>query len=169
MPHFAHQLAIDRPEEIALRDPQRAMRWIEVDDVLNRVANGLRAYDLGPKKRIAVFAENAGETALAHLGGLLGGASTVPVNFHLTADETAYILQDSQTAVLFVGPETIERGVAAAAVAGVKTIIAWRCEAVHGVVCPAAGHQTATESAVHVRHHGHSQRNRSAAHDVRRR
>ncbi len=134
MPHFAHQLAIDRPEEIALRDPQRAMRWTEVDDVLNRVANGLRAYDLGPKKRIAVFAENAGETALAHLGGLLGGASTVPVNFHLTAEETAYILQDSQTAVLFVGPETIERGVAAAEAAGVKTVIAWRCAAMDGVV-----------------------------------
>ena len=133
MPHFAHQLAIDRPEEIALRDPQRAMRWAEVDDVLNRVANGLRTYDLGPKHRIAVFAENAGETALAHLGGLLGGASTVPVNFHLTADETTYILQDSQTSVLFVGPETIERGVAAAAAAGVHTIIAWRCDTVDGV------------------------------------
>ncbi len=51
-----------------------------------------------------MFAENAGETALAHLGGLIAGASTVPVNFHLTTDETAYILRDSRTHVLFRRP-----------------------------------------------------------------
>ena len=81
--------------------------------VQNRVANGLQARDLGPHHRVAVFAENAAETALAHLGGLLAGASTVPVNFHLTADEAAYILEDSDSRVAFVGPETAERGVAA--------------------------------------------------------
>ena len=37
---------------------------------------------------------------------LLAGASTVPVNFHLNADEVAYILADSGARVLFVGPET---------------------------------------------------------------
>ena len=134
MPPFARQLSEERPDEVALRDPYRTMRWAEVDDVLNRVANGLLHMDLGPKTRIAVFAENSGETALAHLGGLLGGASTVPVNFHLTADEAAYILQDSQTAVLFVGPETIDRGVAAAAAAGVANVIAWRCDPTNDVV-----------------------------------
>ncbi|NDD96266.1 MAG: acyl--CoA ligase, partial [Actinobacteria bacterium] len=62
-------------------------------------------------------AENAAETALAHLGCLLGSASTVPVNFHLTAEETAYILVDSDSRLLFVGPETVDRGVAAAELA----------------------------------------------------
>ena len=73
-----------------------------------------------------MFAENASETALAHLGGLLAGASTVPVNFHLTADETAYILRDSESRVLFVGPETLERGLAAARAAGVPTVVGWK-------------------------------------------
>jgi long-subunit acyl-CoA synthetase (AMP-forming) len=134
MPQFARELADERPDEVALRDPYRAMGWAEVADVLNRVANGLRAMDLGPKMRIAVFAENAAETALAHLGGLLGGASTVPVNFHLTADETAYILEDSKTRLLSVGPETLLRGVEAAAAAGVPTVIGWRCPPTDGVV-----------------------------------
>lgn len=134
MPAFARLLAAERPTEIALRDPYRAMTWAEVDDALDRVANALRAADLGPAHRIAVFAENAGETALAHLGGLIAGASTVPVNFHLTADETAYILADSRTSVLFVGPETLERGVAAARQAGVGTVVAWRCPATDGVL-----------------------------------
>ena len=127
MPLFAHQLADERPDEIALRDHLVAMRWTDVDDALDRVANALGNLDLGPAKRVAVYAENAAQTALAHLGALLGGASTVPVNFHLTADETAYILDDSESKVLFVGPETLERGVAAAKQAGVQTIVGWRC------------------------------------------
>ena len=53
------------------------------------------AIGLDPGERVAVFAENAVETVLAHLGGLLAGVSTVPVNFHLTTDELAYILGDS--------------------------------------------------------------------------
>jgi long-chain acyl-CoA synthetase len=56
---------------------------------------------------------------------LLGGASTVPVNFHLRADEAAYILADSGARVLFVGPETADRGAEAARQAGVETIIGW--------------------------------------------
>ena len=128
MPHFARDLASRRPDEVALRDPYRSVGWGELDDILNRVANGVLAARLGPPDRVAVFAENAAETALAHLGGLLGGASTVPVNFHLTAEEAAYVLSDSGTRIVFVGPETAERGVAAARAAGVATVVGWRVE-----------------------------------------
>jgi acyl-CoA synthetase (AMP-forming)/AMP-acid ligase II len=137
VPAFARQLAVDRPDEIAIRDHRQAMHWAEVDDVLNRCANGvsdkLSSNGDGAARRVAVFAENAVETALAHLGGLLAGASTVPVNFHLTADETAYILGDSAAQMLFVGPETAERGVAAARQAGVDTVVGWYCEGIDGV------------------------------------
>ena len=56
--------ARERPDEVALRDDEVALRWGELDDGLNRVANGLHALDLGPTRRIAVFAENAVETVL---------------------------------------------------------------------------------------------------------
>ena len=114
MPEFARALAARAPEEIALRDSRRALTWSEVGDILDRIANRLLATDLGPRRRVAVFAENANQTALTHLGGLLGGASTVPVNFHLTAEEAAYIMADSESAIVFVGPETAARAVAAA-------------------------------------------------------
>lgn len=117
MPAFASDLARDRPDEVAIRDPRREYGWAEVGHVLNRVANSVLTRDLGDHRRVAVFAENAAETALAHLGCLLGSVSTVPVNFHLTAEEVAYILVDSQSRLLFVGPETFERGVAAAEMA----------------------------------------------------
>lgn len=132
MPAFASDLARERPDETAVRDPHGAYGWAEVGDVLNRTANNALGADLGPSRRVAVFAENSAETALAHLGCLLGGASTVPVNFHLTADETAYILVDSESRLLFVGPETVERGVAAVDLARAEgrviDVVGWRVD-----------------------------------------
>jgi long-chain acyl-CoA synthetase len=137
MPRFATERAAQDPGGFALVVAGREMGWAEVGDALNRCANRLldaaAAGELGPHRRVAVFAENAAETALAHLGGLLGGASTVPVNFHLTASEAAYILQDSGSGILFVGPETAERGLAAAREAGITTVVGWNCDGVTGV------------------------------------
>ena len=122
---FAKPVAAERPDEVAIQDLHKALTWAQVDDLLKRCANGLQAADLGPDTRIAVFAENAVETALANLGGLIAGASVVPVNFHLTGEEVAYILSDSDARVLFVGPETLERGLEAAAASKVHTVIGW--------------------------------------------
>ena len=125
MPAFAADLSRSRPAEHALVDGSRSIGWAELNTTLNRVANRVLDADLGPTSRVAVFAENSAETALAHLGCLLGGASTVPVNFHLTAAEAAYILEDSGTSVVFVSPETAERGVEAARLADVTTVVGW--------------------------------------------
>ncbi len=80
MPRFAAELAARHPDDIALVDGERSFGWAEIDRALNQTADNILRADLGPARRIAVFAENAAETALAHLGGLLGGASTVPAN-----------------------------------------------------------------------------------------
>ena len=122
----AADLASERPDEVALRDDAVTIGWGQVNDTLNRVVNGLGELDLGPDRRVAVLAENSVETVLAHLGGLLAGASTVPVNFHLNADEVTYILEDSGARVLFVGPETAATGIEAARRAGVPVVIGWR-------------------------------------------
>jgi long-chain acyl-CoA synthetase len=123
VPEFARNLAEQRPAEVAISDTRVELGWAEVDDTLNRGANALDGVG-----RVAVFAENSVETALAHLAGLLGGVSTVPVNFHLTAPEAAYILADSGSEILFAGPETLDRGVAAAADAGLGRIVVWGVE-----------------------------------------
>lgn len=134
MTTFAAPLASERPDEIALADARTELRWADVDDVCNRAANALAGLDLGADRRIAVFAENSVETGLAHLGGLLGGCSVVPASFHLGAEELAYILADSGTRLLLVGPETAERGLVAAAEARVETVVGWRCGAIRGLV-----------------------------------
>lgn len=126
MTDFALRLAEAKPDDWALRDERRAIGWREVYESLNRFANGLSRFDLGQGRRIAVFAENSIETALANLGGLIAGASVVPVNFHLSAPEVAYILNDSGARVLFTGPETHDRALQAASTSCVDRVIAWR-------------------------------------------
>ena len=134
MPQFANEKVEHSPNAIALADPNHSYTWVETNEILNRCANNILESDLGEKRRVAVFAENAGETAFAHLGALLGGASSVPVNFHLTAEEAAYILEDSEAQILFVGPHTLERGLEAARQAGVQKVIGWKCEASEDLV-----------------------------------
>jgi acyl-CoA synthetase (AMP-forming)/AMP-acid ligase II len=132
---FASKLADERPLEIAIRDEREALSWTQVDDALSRAVNALLALDLGSDQRLAVFGENAIETGLANIAGLLAGASVVPVNFHLTADEVAYILDDSDARVLFADDKTLERALAAAAASNVHTVVAWRCD-------PGEGYET---------------------------
>ena len=140
MAPVASRLADERPDEVALRDDRVALGWAEVSEALNRVANGLRGARPGPaSERAAVLAENSAETVLAHLGGLLAGISTVPTNFHLNAEEVAYILEDSGTASLFVGPETVETGLAAAhAGRGAPSVVGWRCPTLEGLTAVGA-------------------------------
>ena len=134
MPEFARMAAQRDPASVAIRDPNRSYTWAEVDDILNRTANLFLDSDLGPDRRVAVFAENAAETAFAHLGGLLGGTSTVPVNFHLTAEEAAYIFADSDSRIIFTDPTTVGRAQEAAKAAGIETLVMWGGPPPEGVV-----------------------------------
>ena len=121
------------PAGVALADDRHRWTWAEADATLDALAGALHAADLGAGRRVADFAENAGEAVLAHLGGLLAGASTVPASFHLTAPELAHILEDSGAGVLFVGPETAAVGLAAARQAGTPTVVGWRCDPAPGL------------------------------------
>lgn len=131
MPHFARMRATEDPTGLALVDPAQTLGWSDVDVLLNQTANRLLGTDLGPKHRVAVFAENAAETALAHLGALLAGASSVPVNFHLNAKEVAYILEDADVALVFVDRHTFDRGCEAAETAGVPVVVGWGLDEPH--------------------------------------
>ncbi len=121
------------PRATALSDERATITWADVDTILNRATNALLERGFSPEQRVAVFAENATETVLAHLAGILAGISTVPINFHLTAAELQYILEDSQSAAVFVGPETAQVGVTAARAAGIEMVVGWRCDAEAGV------------------------------------
>ena len=54
----ANVRAVERPDEIALRDDQVEMTWGQLNATLNRFVDGLGRLDLGPQRRVAVFASN---------------------------------------------------------------------------------------------------------------
>lgn len=121
---FAAELARRRPGQIALRDAERELTWQEADRLLVRIVNGILGAELGPSRRVAVFAENSAETLLCYVAVTLAGCSAVPVNFHLTAEETAYILRDSQAGLVLADAAAAERAVQAARQAGVPLVVA---------------------------------------------
>ena len=109
-------VAPDRRTDMALTDERVSLDWLQLDDLLNRAANALNGLDLH-ERRVAVFAPNSAETVIAYVACLEAGISSVPVSFHLTPSEAAYILKDSGAIALLVGPETMEAGLAAASTA----------------------------------------------------
>jgi long-chain acyl-CoA synthetase len=69
------------------------------------VAHALRQWDVRKGDRVAILGENRPEWSIADFGILLLGAVTVPIYATLTPEQTAYTLQDSGAAVVFVSTE----------------------------------------------------------------
>lgn len=131
---FAADLARERPEQLALRDAESELTWSLADELLKRIVNGLLAADLGESRRVAVFAENSAQTLLCYVAATLAGCSAVPVNFHLTADEVAYILKDAGVRVVLADSVTASRAVTAAQQADVPLTVARGHAPVSGAV-----------------------------------
>jgi long-chain acyl-CoA synthetase len=123
---FAAELAHARPDEVAVRDPDRSLSWAQVDGLLRPAVNALLGLDVSPQRRIAVFAENSAETLLAYAAATLAGLSAVPASFHLTAGELAFILEDSGAGALLVDGRTAAVGLDAARTVGIPVVAGWR-------------------------------------------
>jgi long-chain acyl-CoA synthetase len=100
--------------KVGLRDAAGELTFAELETAVLSAASYLIDVGAGAGQRVAIFAENSKEVVIAHGAGMVAGSSTVPVNFHLTAPETRYILEHSGATVLFLGPENLERGLEAA-------------------------------------------------------
>src|SRR5271156_3347055 len=115
----AAEKAKTNPDGMALADERQVVTWTQLNPWLNRATNNLVAGPATSGGRIAVFAPNSVENAMTYLAALHAGVSSVPVNFHFTAEEVAYILTDSGAKMVFVGPETVAVGREAATMAGI--------------------------------------------------
>lgn len=122
---FAAGIAAARPTEVAARDEEQALTWAEVDTRLRPAVHVLRGWDLGPSRRVAVFAENSVETLLAYAAATLAGVSAVPASFHLTPRELVHILTDSGARAVLVDGRTAAVGVEAARLAGIDVVAGW--------------------------------------------
>jgi len=109
------KIAERKPDEQALHDERGATTWSELDGRVNRVMHALRNQGLQQGDAIAVMSGNRRELFEVTLAYLHAGWIGVPVNWHWTAEELAYVLADSGAKALVVEDQFLP--VAAAAVA----------------------------------------------------
>jgi fatty-acyl-CoA synthase len=95
-----------RPNDIALDDLERRLTWRELDDRVRRIARLLRD-DLGlaPDDHAALLMGNRVEAVELVVGAMLAGVWLTPINHHLTAEEIAYIVEDSGAHAVFTDAE----------------------------------------------------------------
>jgi len=94
---------IDEPE-------QPAAGWGEITyarmaELARAQAAGLDALGVGLGERVAIVSPNSARLLTAFFGVSAYGRVLVPVNFRLTADEVAYIVDHSGASVFLVDPE----------------------------------------------------------------
>jgi fatty-acyl-CoA synthase len=92
--------AARHPDRPLVLSAERAYSYGEMRDWSRRLAAGLVALGVGPGEHVAVVMANYPELVALKFAIARAGAVAVPVNFLLRRDELAYVLGQSETAVL---------------------------------------------------------------------
>jgi long-chain acyl-CoA synthetase len=91
-------------------DGWEPLTWREVGDRVRAIACGLRALGLEDEERASILASTRLEWILADLGILSAGGATTTIYPSTTTPDALFILQDSDTRILFAeNPEQAER------------------------------------------------------------
>jgi long-chain acyl-CoA synthetase len=99
------ELSHAQPDRTAATGPDGAtMTYAELDDESRRLASLLAARGLGPGDAIAILLENTPHFLAAAWAAQRAGLYYVPVNWHLSAAEAAYIVGDSGAKALVSSP-----------------------------------------------------------------
>jgi long-chain acyl-CoA synthetase len=109
MARYIKAHADHRGTDPALIDERGQTSWQELNSRVNQLIAAFAANDIHQGDTIAIFAGNCREyfellTAATHAGIIY-----VPVNWHFTAKELAYVLDDAGCKLLFIEGQFIDR------------------------------------------------------------
>lgn len=99
------------PNDWAIVHGEKRLRFKDLDDRSNRLANAFRGLGIKGGDRIGVIAHNCAEYFETVFAAWKIGAITVNINFRLIGKEIEYLLNNSETSVLVFGEkfqETLE-------------------------------------------------------------
>jgi acyl-CoA synthetase (AMP-forming)/AMP-acid ligase II len=95
----------EAPDQEAVRYEDRSWTWAEWGQRVRRAASAQAAAGLRPGDRVAFLDKNHPACLETTLACALTGTANAVVNFRLSPDEIAYILDDAKARVAFVGAE----------------------------------------------------------------
>ncbi|HEY0487327.1 MAG TPA: AMP-binding protein [Mycobacteriales bacterium] len=104
----------DRPAYV---DESRRLSFRDLSEEVDRYGRALMSLGVAPGDRVALWMGNRLEWVCVYLAAARIGAVLVPVNTGLTVDEAAYVVGQSDSAVLVAGARLRDRDLAADALA----------------------------------------------------
>jgi long-chain acyl-CoA synthetase len=96
--------AQEKPQAVAIHDAHGTHSFFDINANANRIVRLLRANGLKPGDAIALMCSNRAEFVEVLSATLRGGYRFTPVNWHLTADEVEYIINDCEAKALIAEP-----------------------------------------------------------------
>ncbi|MFM5924857.1 MAG: AMP-binding protein, partial [Novosphingobium sp.] len=100
---FLQFWAKDRPESLALEGDDLRYSYAELEDASARVASFLLAQGLAKGDRIAWFGKNSVTYFTLFFGAARAGIVMVPVGWRLAEPEAAFIIDNAEAKLLFLG------------------------------------------------------------------
>jgi long-chain acyl-CoA synthetase len=98
------------PDREAFRYPQgeswESITWKQTGETVSALAAGLLALGIQPEQRVGIASNTRYEWILADLAVMCAGGATTTVYPSTNAEDTAYILSDSESRVVFVEDAT---------------------------------------------------------------
>ncbi len=106
IPELLRLRAEQTPHKTAFRFPDGSswgtLTWSELNDKVRRVAAGLRSIGIQPQDRVALLCSTRVDWVVADLGILTAGGATTTIYPSNTAEECAFIINDSGSKVVMV-------------------------------------------------------------------
>ncbi len=115
MTHFVKRIADVRKGATALIDERGETSWQDLNQRSNRLVHALRSLGLTAGDSIALYAGNCREYYEIMMAANHAGLVYVPVNWHFSPEELAYVVADSGAKVLFAEGQFLDQARAAAA------------------------------------------------------
>ncbi len=131
---LAQPMLAERADEVAIADESGSWTWQEVNERVNRLIHGLRRLGLQVGDPIAILSGNRHEFLELNAAAAHAGWVFVPVNWHLVADEVAYILSDSGAKAVCTEAEFLDVATDAANRTGVDVRILFAGGSAEGYV-----------------------------------
>ncbi len=102
--HFITHWAADRPDQLALREEDRFWTYADLEERTARVATALLATGLKKGDRIAWIGKNSDLYFTLFYGAARAGVVMAPIGWRLAQPEWAFIVNDTQSRLVFTGP-----------------------------------------------------------------